>query len=82
LALLFVGVFAIVNRHDADNVLALVNAIEETKLTQAVSPSFWLIPLEFFDVGSVVRLFFNLRAWFFLVNLFCAPNESQGQGGT
>jgi hypothetical protein len=60
LAILFICVFAKVDRHDADDAFALVNAIEETELAYSVSPSFRSISLEFLDVGSVVGLLFDL----------------------
>ena len=73
LAILFVCVFAIVDRHDADDAFALVNAIEETELAYSVPPSVRSISLEFLDVGSVVGLLFDLWIDVFLELGFNKP---------
>ena len=66
LATLFIRVLAIVNRQDADDALVLIDAVEEPKLAQSVSPSFRGISLEFLDVVPVVGLLLDLRIDVFL----------------
>ena len=58
---LSVGVFSVVNSEDVEDLLLLVRDIEDSELSNSVSPSFRGVPLQLLDVVAPEGLRLELR---------------------